>query len=121
MPRVISIHRTSDKLYDYSMGLFYTLMPNGLPKPLPEQKQFMSSGINRGVYKNREEIIEQMTSDILNSKFAEDIFYAKDKSNNYYIINEFDTTDDDIYYCDSNPPSEGDKFILQDNKLIKIT
>ena len=53
MPEYMSIHRTSDKNYDYCMGLFYTIMPDGLPNPLPKQQEFMSSGENQGVFPDR--------------------------------------------------------------------
>ena len=58
-----------------------------------------------------------MIKDIQSNKFQDCLISEK---GNYYIIGEGETTDDDIYDCNLDPPESGDKYILIDNKLVRL-
>lgn len=136
MPKILSIHRVSDKPYDYSMGLFYTIMPNGLPDPLPEQLEFMCAGTNMGAFKTVEDAKEAMIKDIVNNEFGESIcngysddFYKEHQEeiektyDNYYIISELieEDNDNDIFYANSDPPNYDKEcyYIVENGQFVK--
>jgi len=116
---VFYIYRTSDKLYDYSAPLYYTLLPDGLPDPLPEQEQYMSSGINRGIFESENKIFIAMVNDIINEEFIEDILINSVPKDSYYIIGKEKTTETDIYFRESYPSSEGEKYTLNNNRTLE--
>jgi len=99
MPLVLGLFKVSDKPYDYSQGCFYTILPNGLPDPLPEQANYYSSGIHMGIYKSKEEAMKEMINDIkiMNGNDCAD-------DNEYYIIDEYIAEEDDIKFRISDPP-----------------
>jgi len=97
MPLVLHIHRTSDIPYDYSMGLYYTILPNGLPDPLPPQQEYMSAGIHRGVFKSVEEAKAAMYKDVTTPVFNEDVLSDLPSTPSYYVIGESVADEDDIF------------------------
>ena len=132
MPLVLGLFRVSDDIYDYSRGIFYTILPNGILNPLPKQAKYISSGINRGVFKTEEEAKTCMLNDIKNDifkndpglyKFNEDgsVFLVEtDKTNYFYVIDKYQA-EDDIYFRISDPPMRIEQYIIKNNEFIKKT
>ena len=98
------------KRYDYNSGIFYTILPDGLPDPLPKQCDYLSTGNNRNwIFRSIDEAIKQMIEDMEPHIDLE-----------YYVITKHLADDDDIYFRISDEPYLNDDiYIIKNNEFVK--
>lgn len=120
MPKVLALYRVFDDPFNYSFGVFYTILPSNMQNNIPEQKVFCSSGINKNIYfESSQEAKKAMITDIKDNIFGDTIF----SDITYYVIIELETDLDDLFYADSDAPEYGveDMYIIKNNEFIKLT
>lgn len=120
MPKVLCLYRVFDDPYSYSSGVFYTILPDDVEfELLPKQKEFLSSGINKGCYySSLDAAKKEILRDIKNGIFSKPEFDTM----TYYIITVLETEWDDLFYADSDPPdyTVEDMYIVKNDQLVKL-
>lgn len=101
--------------YDYSEGLFYTILPNGIPDPLPPQQKYMSSGTHRGIFVSEEEAKVAILNDAKT-------WPREMQTDDYFFLSEFMATENDLHSRYSGPPDESDKkgwkFVVNNDEFV---